>query len=381
MRSARMGGSFFTNFFYFMLDLQNIQSAIDIISTEKKIPKEKLVEIIEHAIKTAYKRDFASKDSEVNVHLDMNTGKLEISILKEVVEEVEDDDLEISYEEIGGADSGYEIGDMVELDVSDDIESFDDFGRIAAQAAKNVIVQKIGETEKEKLYHLFKDKEDTIVGMRVELVEKNRVIFDYNGNQVVLPKSEQNSKDRYTPGQRMQLYVRKVEIDETTGPRVVLSRKDKELVVKLFENNTPELEEGVVEIVSIARMPGIKTKIIVASDDTDIDPAGCLIGPKGMRVRTIVDELFGEKIDILNYTTNKEEMVRRALVPGVVEKIEINDENNIITATVRDSEKAKVLGRGGTNINIAGELLGYRINLVTIEDENSPIENEAKPAE
>ena len=376
-----MGGSFFTNFFYFMLDLQNIQSAIDIISAEKKIPKEKLVEIIEHAIKTAYKRDFASKDSEVNVHLDMNTGKLEISILKEVVEEVEDDDLEISYEEIGGADSGYEIGDMVELDVSDDIESFDDFGRIAAQAAKNVIVQKIGETEKEKLYHLFKDKEDTIVGMRVELVEKNRVIFDYNGNQVVLPKSEQNSKDRYTPGQRMQLYVRKVEIDETTGPRVVLSRKDKELVVKLFENNTPELEEGVVEIVSIARMPGIKTKIIVASDDTDIDPAGCLIGPKGMRVRTIVDELFGEKIDILNYTTNKEEMVRRALVPGVVEKIEINDENNIITATVRDSEKAKVLGRGGTNINIAGELLGYRINLVTIEDENSPTENETKPAE
>lgn len=376
-----MGGSFFTNFFYFMLDLQNIQSAIDIISAEKKIPKEKLVEIIEHAIKTAYKRDFASKDSEVNVHLDMNTGKLEISILKEVVEEVEDDDLEISYEEIGGADSGYEIGDMVELDVSDDIESFDDFGRIAAQAAKNVIVQKIGETEKEKLYHLFKDKEDTIVGMRVELVEKNRVVFDYNGNQVILPKSEQNSKDRYTPGQRMQLYVRKVEIDETTGPRVVLSRKDKELVVKLFENNTPELEEGVVEIVSIARMPGIKTKIIVASDDADIDPAGCLIGPKGMRVRTIVDELFGEKIDILNYTTNKEEMVRRALVPGIVEKIEINDDNNIITATVRDSEKAKVLGRGGTNINIAGELLGYRINLVTIEDENSPAENTEKSAE
>ena len=376
-----MGGSFFTNFFYFMLDLQNIQSAIDIISAEKKIPKEKLVEIIEHAIKTAYKRDFASKDSEVNVHLDMNTGKLEISILKEVVEEVEDDDLEISYEEIGGADSGYEIGDMVELDVSDDIESFDDFGRIAAQAAKNVIVQKIGETEKEKLYHLFKDKEDTIVGMRVELVEKNRVVFDYNGNQVILPKSEQNSKDRYTPGQRMQLYVRKVEIDETTGPRVVLSRKDKELVVKLFENNTPELEEGVVEIVSIARMSGIKTKIIVASDDADIDPAGCLIGPKGMRVRTIVDELFGEKIDILNYTTNKEEMVRRALVPGVVEKIEINDENNIITATVRDSEKAKVLGRGGTNINIAGELLGYRINLVTIEDDSSPAENTEESAE
>lgn len=205
-------------------------------------------------------------------------------------------------------------------------------------------------------------------------MEKNKVTLDYNGHQVILPKSEQNAKDRYLPGQRMKVYVRKVEIDEVAGPRVVLSRKDKDLVVKLFENNTPELEDGVVEIISIARMPGIKTKIIVASDDSDVDPAGCLIGPKGTRVRTIVDELFGEKIDVLNYTTNKEEMVRRALVPGIVENISIDEESTTITATVRESEKAKVLGKGGTNINIAGELLGYRINLETISDENNSAE-------
>lgn len=351
-----------------MLDIAKIEAAVNAIAAEKKIPKEKLVEIIEHAIKTAYKRDHASKDATVNVHLDMETGTLDISIEKTVVEEVEDPHLEISYEEIGGEDSGFSIGDTVELDVSDDIVNSDSFGRIASQAAKQVIVQKIGETEKEKLYHLFQDKEDTIVNMRVEMVEKNRVIFDYNGNQVVLPKSEQNTKDRYTPGQRMYLYVRKVEIDPVTGPRVVLSRKDKELVVKLFEMNTPELEEGIVEIVSIARMPGVKTKIIVASDDEDVDPAGSLIGPKGTRVRTIVDELFGEKIDILNYTTNQEEMVRRALIPGVVESITIDDETTTITAQVKNSEKAKILGRGGTNINIAGDLLGYRINLDTIAD-------------
>ena len=120
-------------------------------------------------------------------------------------------------------------------------------------------------------------------------------------------------------------------------------------------------------------MPGVKTKIIVASDDSEVDPAGCLIGPKGTRVRTIVDELFGEKIDVLNYTTNKEEMVRRALVPGVVETIEIDEENTIINASVKNSEKAKVLGKGGTNINIAGDLLGYRINLITIKDEDTTI--------
>lgn len=352
-----------------MFNFQELKTAIEIVSIEKKIPKEKLVEILEQAIKTAYKKDYASKDSIVNVKLDLEEWKLEITMEKEIVDEVFDEDLEISYEEIGGEESGYEIGDMVEIDVSDDVVNSDSFGRIASQAAKQVITQKILETEKEKLYHLFKDKEWTLVSMRVELVERNRVIFDYNGNQVVLPKSEQNSHDKYIPNQRMSLYVKKVEIDEQTGPKVVLTRKDKELVVKLFENNTPELEDGIVEIISIARLPGIKTKIIVASDNPEIDPAGCLIGPKWMRVRTIVEELFGEKIDILNYTTDKAEMVRRVLVPGIVENIEIDEENNTIHATVKNSEKAKVLGRGGTNINIAGELLGYRINLTTIMDE------------
>ncbi len=364
-----------------MFDLQKIEAAINQISAEKKIDKERLVDIIEHAIKTAYKKDFANKDAQVNVHIDMKTWTIEISILKTIVatpDDVEDEDLQIAYEDIGGEESWYEIGDTVELDVSDDIQDTESFGRIASQAAKQVIVQKISETEKEKLYHLFKDKEDTIVNMRIELVEKNRVIFDYNGHQVVLPKSEQNAKDRYIPWQRMYLYVRKVEIDPAQGPRVILSRKDKELVVKLFEAGTPELDEGIVDIVSIARIPGAKTKIIVASDDEDIDPAGCLIGPKGTRVRAIVDELFWEKIDILNYTTNQEEMVRRALIPGTIESMEIDDENTTIIAYVTEEEKGKVLGRNGTNVNIAWDLLGYRINLKTIESENDTKEEEAK---
>lgn len=133
--------------------------------------------------------------------------------------------------------------------------------------------------------------------------------------------------------------------------------------------NTPELEDGTVEVIAVARIPGAKTKIIVASNQEEVDPAGCLIGPKGMRVRTIVDELAGEKIDILNYTTNQEEMVRRALIPGVVEKIEIDEDKNLIRVTVKDEEKAKVLGRNGTNINIASDLLGYKISLITLHAE------------
>ena len=350
-----------------MLDLKRIETAISQMSLEKKIPRETLVDIIESAIRVAYKKDYASKDSVVNVHLDFDANTIEVNVEKTIVEDVTHPDTEISLEEVGGKESGYAVGDTVEIDVSDDLLNSEWFWRIASQAAKQVIVAKIQETEKEKLYQLFRDKVDTIVNLRVELVEKNRVVFEYNGYQVVLPRSEQVTKDKYTPWQRMYLYVRSVDIDPVNGPRVTLSRKDKELVVKLFEMNTPELEDGIVEIVSLSRMPWVKTKIIVASDESDVDPAGCLIGPKGMRVRNIVDELSGEKIDILNYTTDKIEMVRRALIPGIVEQVTIDDDTNTIRATVRDDEKAKVLGRGGTNINIAADLLGYKISLTTVE--------------
>jgi N utilization substance protein A len=185
--------------------------------------------------------------------------------------------MEISYEDVGGADSGYVLGDMVEIDVSDEVTASEGFGRIASQAAKQVIVQKIQEVEKEKLYHLFQDKVGTIISLRIELVENKKVVFEYQGNQITLPKGEQVQSDIYMPGKRMYLYVREVSIDPETGPRVVLSRRDKELVIKLFEMNTPEMEDGTIEIVSIARMPGTKTKIIVASDAEDIDPAGCMI--------------------------------------------------------------------------------------------------------
>jgi N utilization substance protein A len=238
-----------------MLDLKRIETAIQQMSAEKKISRETLIDIIESAIRAAYKKDFATKDTIVNVKLDFETNSIEVNVEKVVVDEVENPDTEVGLEEIGGEESGYSIGDTVEIDVSDDLLNSEGFGRIASQAAKQVIVSKIQETEKQKLFELFRDKVDTIVNLRVELVEKNRVVFDYNGYQVILPRSEQVTKDKYTPGQRMYLYVRSVDIDPVSGPRVTLSRKDKELVVKLFEMNTPELEDGVVEIVSIHRMP------------------------------------------------------------------------------------------------------------------------------
>ncbi len=349
-----------------MIDIRKIEAAVNQISAEKKISREKLVEIIEAAIKTAYKKDFGNKDSNVNVKINVESGTIEIGLEKTVVETVENPELEISLEDLGEDAENFSIGDTIELDVTDEVVGSEGFGRIASQAARQVIVQKIQETEKEKIFNLFKDKEGQIVNLKVELVEKNRVIFDYNGTQVVLPKSEQVSKDRYVPGQRMYLYVARIEEDTMTGPRVVLTRRDKELVIKLFEANVPELEEGSVEIVSIARIPGLKTKLIAATEYDEIDPAGSLIGPKGIRVKGVVDELFGEKIDIINYSPDMRELAKKALVPGEVASVAIDEDSRTITATVTSEEKPKVLGKGGTNINLASELLGYKIILETV---------------
>jgi N utilization substance protein A len=345
-----------------IIDIKKIETAINQIGAEKKISKEKLIDIIEAAITIAYKKDFGNKDSEVNVKINLAAEDFEIGIEKTIVETVENPETEIALSELG-EDSGFEIGESVEIDVTDEVKNSEGFGRIASQAARQVIIQKIQETEKEKIYNLFRDKEGDLVSLRIELVEKNRVIFDYNGNQVVLPKSEQNSKDRYTPGARMYLYVAKVEADGIMGPRVTLTHKDKELVNKLFEMNVPELEDGTVEIVALTRVAGVKTKLVVATEYDEVDPAGSLIGPKGVRVRAVVDELFGEKIDIINYTPDMRDLAKAALVPGEVHKVTIDEATKTITAMVTSEEKPKVLGKGGVNINLASDLLGYKIIL------------------
>ena len=208
-----------------MIDIRKIEAAINQISSEKKISRDKLLEIIEAAIKTAYKKDFGNKDSNVNVKIDVDSGTIEIGLEKTVVETVENPETEIALEDLGEDGDGFTLGDTIEIDVTDEVVTSEGFGRIASQAARQVIVQKIQETEKEKIFNLFKDKEGQIVNLKVELVEKNRVIYDYNGTQVVLPKSEQVSKDRYVPGQRMYLYVARIEEDTMTGPRVVLTRR------------------------------------------------------------------------------------------------------------------------------------------------------------
>lgn len=358
-----------------MFDVKKIQAAINMIAAEKKLPKEKLVEVIESAIKTAYKKDYGNKDENVNVHFDLESGELEISVEKTVVQKVEDPDTEISFEDLGDDAEWFSEGDVIELDVTEEVlaQDGDIFWRIASQAARQVIIQKIGDSEKEKIFELFSGKEGEVINMRVDLVEGGKVIFDYNGNQVVLPKSEQVSRDSYTPDQRFYLYVAEVVHAEWSAPRVVLSRKRPEIVPAIFAEYVPEIAEGVVDIERVVRHPGVKTKLLVSSNYEEIDPAGTLIGQKGMRVKAVMEELSGEKIDIIPNATDVREVIKRSLTPAEVLKVEISDEEDAAIVYIPEGERARAVGRGGVNVNLASELTGYKISIeeVPIEKDES----------
>lgn len=353
-----------------MLDLKQIEQAVNIISLEKKIPKEKLVEIIEAAIKTAYKKDYGDKDEEVTVKLDLENQSMEISVEKTVVREVTNPALEISFEELWDDAENFSEGDVIELDVTDEVinaENAESFGRIASQAARQVIIQKIGDSEKEKIYDLFEWKEGEIVNMKIEIVESWKVIFDYKWNQVVLPKSEQVSKDVYASGSRFFVYVAEVSKNETWAPKVILSRKRTEIVPAIFAEFVPEITDGTIVIDKVVRQPGIKTKMLVSSAFEEVDPVGTLIGQKWMRVKWVMEELSGEKIDIIPNHGNMSEIIKKSLSPANVLKVEVDEKNESAIVYIIPSERAKAVGKNGLNVNLASKLTGYRISIEDVE--------------
>lgn len=354
-----------------MLDIKKIEAAISMIAAEKKIPKEKLIEIIEAAIKTAYKKDYGYRDEKVNVHLDLESWEIEITIEKEVVKEVKNPALEISFEELGEDAEGFSEGDVIEIDVSDDIMKDDEgsFGRIASQAARQVIIQKIGDTEKEKIYEMFAGKEGTVISMKVDVVEGGKVIFEHNGSQIVLPRSEQVSRDNYIPWARFYIYIAEVSNQEA-WPRVTLSRKRAEIVPAIFAQYVPELIDGVVEIERVVRHAGLKTKMLVKSNYEEVDAVGTLIGQKGMRVKSVMEELSGEKIDIIPDTEDTVELIKRSLTPAQVEKVEVNEDMMEAKVYIKKDERAKAVGKGWVNVNLASDLTGYKISLEQIEGED-----------
>jgi len=354
-----------------MLDIKKIEAAINQIRAEKKIPKESLIDIIESAIKIAYKKDYWSKDENVNVKLDLEGWNIEITVEKTLVKEVTNPALEISFEELWEDAEWFSEWDIIELDVSDNImdSSFwEAFWRIASQAARQVIIQKIWDTEKQKIYELFKDKVWSVLSMKVVMIESWKIIMDFNWNQVLLPKSEQVSKDNYVPDSRFYIYIAEAINDEKTWPKVILSRKNKDIVWALFALYVPEVADWTITIEKIVRYPWVKTKVLVYSNSDEIEPAWTLIWQKWIRVKSVMEELSGEKIDVITNNWNIKDIIAKSLTPWSILKVEIDDENDDAKVYLLPSEKAKAIWRNGININLASNLTWYNISLIEVEE-------------
>lgn len=331
--------------------------AIEEISKEKGISKEQLFNALDAALVSAYKKNYGSNNSNVKVLIDRETGAINVYSLKTVVEEVENDQMEIGLEDAKELNLKLQIGDVAEIKVIPK-----DFGRIAAQTAKHVVVQKIREAERGIIYDEFITRENELVTGLVQRKEKNSVYFDLGKTEAVLEAKEQVPGETYEINDRVKTYIVRVE-KTTKGPQIILSRTHPGLVKRLFELEVPEIQDGVVEIKSVAREAGSRSKIAVYSYDENVDPVGACVGQKGQRVQVIVDELRGEKIDIIEWSEDPVEFVASALSPAKVIEVNINKEAKIAQVLVAENQLSLAIGREGQNARLAARLTGWKIDI------------------
>lgn len=331
--------------------------ALDALEKEKGIKKDYVIESLEAALVAAYKRNY-NQAQNVEVEFDAKKGNIHVYSVKEVVEEVADDRLEISLADAQEQSRGYEIGDHIREEVTPK-----NFGRIAAQTAKQVIMQRVREAERDIIYNEYSQYEHEIIQGIVERSDNRFVYVSFGKIEAVMSKSDQMPNEIYNPRDRVRVYVTKVE-NATKGPQVFVSRTDPNLVKRLFEQEVPEIYDGTVEIVSIAREAGDRTKIAVKSDNPDIDPVGTCVGPKGARVQAVVDELNGENIDVVPYVDDPVDYIANALNPAEVIAVQFDDDDKQqCMVIVPDYHLSLAIGKKGQNARLAAKLTGYKIDI------------------
>ncbi len=330
--------------------------AIEELEKEKDISKAVLIEAIESALVSAYKKNYGTSQN-VRVNIDRETGDIDVFMKKDVVEEVWEDLIEISLEDAQEIDPRYQIGDAVEYQVTPK-----DFGRIAAQTAKQVVVQRIREAERGLIFDDFVNKQGEILTGVIHRISNDTLFVELGRTEGILAASEQVRTENYQVNDRIKVFV--MDVKRTTkGPQVYLSRSHPGLVKRLFELEIPEIQDGVVEIKSISREAGSRTKMAVAANDPNVDPVGACVGPRGTRVQLIVDELFGEKIDIINWSDDPETLICSALSPAKVERVIINEEEKTAVAIVPDYQLSLAIGKEGQNVRLAAKLCSWKIDI------------------
>jgi len=407
-----------------------IKTAIKQICAEKGLSEESVIETINSALAAAYRKDFGDKNQNIIVDFNVETGDMQVVDEKEVVEDLTEEELaemekiknereelkekiasgEITSEELrrlreereteekneligeGLGEDGkrkfnpktqiqlkdakeikkkYKVGDIVRTD----LEIPGDFGRMAAQTAKQVIIQKIREAERGIVYQEYKDKEGKILTGTVQKFDGKNVIIDFDKISAILPPVEQIRGERYRTGDRLKIYVLSVNLT-TRGPEILVSRSHSEIVKNLFQNEIPEINNGTIEIKSIAREAGNRTKIAVYTNDDSIDPIGSCIGQRGARIQTIINELGGEKIDLIEYSENAEKYISQSLSPAKIKKVELNEEDMSAKVFVNSDQLSLTIGRAGQNVRLASRLTGWKINVIEIETAEMPKDEE-----
>ncbi|MDQ0230493.1 transcription termination factor NusA [Metabacillus malikii] len=335
--------------------------ALTILEKEKGISKEIIIEAIEAALISAYKRNF-NQAQNVRVDLNRETGTMKVFARKDVVDEVYDPRLEISLSEAQGINPNYVLNDVIEMEVTPK-----DFGRIAAQTAKQVVTQRVREAERGVIYSEFIDREEDIMTGIVQRIDSKFIYVSLGKIEALLPVSEQMPNETYQPHDRIKVFITKVE-KTTKGPQIFVSRTHPGLLKRLFEIEVPEIFDGTVEIKSVSREAGDRSKISVHSENPEVDPVGSCVGPKGQRVQAIVNELKGEKIDIVRWSQDPIEFVANALSPSKVVEVLVNEDDKATTVIVPDYQLSLAIGKRGQNARLAAKLTGWKIDIKSETD-------------
>lgn len=354
------------------INIKQLTLAVRTIAEEKNLPEETILSVIEQAIAAAWRRDNGERDQEVRAELNVNDGTANVYVAREVVEIVGSDAVEISLEDVKKVKSDAKIGDIIE-----EKHEVTSFGRVAAQTAKQVVLQRLREAEREVVLEEYEDKIGTVVTGTVQRVEPRVVRVELGKATGIIPQSEQIQGEFYSVGSRIKVFIKDIERDNR-GPQLILSRGNEAFVEYLFRQEVPEMETGAVEIKAIAREAGRRTKLAVSSTMPGVDPVGTFVGGHGTRVQAVMNEIGDqEKIDIITFDDNAERFIRNALSPAEVAKVEIDEDAKRAKVFVTEDQQSIAIGRGGQNVRLASRLTGYELDIETAKAEK-PAESKPK---
>ena len=340
------------------LNLKQLTLAVRTIAEEKNLPEDVVLSVIEQAIAAAWRRDNGERDQEVRAELNTNDGTAKVYVGREVVEVVGSDAHEISFEEAKKLKKDAVLGDIIE-----DVYEVTSFGRVAAQTAKQVVLQRLREAEREVVLEEYEDKIGTVVNGTVQRVEPRVVRIEIGKASGIIPQSEQIQGEFYNVGSRIKVFIKDIE-RENRGPQLILSRGNEQFVEYLFRQEVPELETGAVEIKKIAREAGRRTKLAVASTVPGVDPVGTFVGGHGTRVQAVMNEIGDqEKIDIITFDADTIQFIKNALSPAEIARVVLNETDKRATVYVAEDQQSIAIGRGGQNVRLASRLTGYELDI------------------